>query len=283
MDSSLQDATTGSFGSCKANLGTCSTSSNSNFLPCWFFCYVQIVPFWLLGELVLVLLQSPATVVNARLKCQQADCHIQESTRKGFRERLHCEVIVCPLIDSNAGLTVHIGLPDKLPTSDHLLAGAGYDWHSSTQLDRLTEETDLRHGDCNMKGSRCQGESKAFELLNCLVNHEFREDHIEDDLSAFVLLVRKYEEAIGSAAQDEFLIALLVNKTESALKGFLRLRQSSIKTLDQALIALTQHVRSHRVIASRSECHKFDCILTSPAASWQQQQQATKIAWRACT
>eukprot|EP00439_Symbiodinium_sp_Y106_P045370 s1682_g5.t1 len=65
---------------------------------------------------------------------------------------------------------------------------------------------------------------RGIELLNCLVNHEFREDHIEDDLSAFILLVRKYEEAIGS-------IALLVNKTEVTLKGFLRFRQSSIQDI----------------------------------------------------
>ena len=83
-----------------------------------------------------------------------------------------------------------------------------------------------------MKGFSLPRRVRGIELLNYLVNHEFREDHIEDDLSAFVLLVRKYEEVIGLAAQDEFLIALLVNKAESALKGFLRLRQSSIKTFD---------------------------------------------------
>ena len=82
-----------------------------------------------------------------------------------------------------------------------------------------------------MKGFSLPRRVRGIELLNYLVNHEFREDHIEDDLSAFVLLVRKYEEAIGSAAQDEFLIALLVNKTEVTLKGFLRFRQSSIQDI----------------------------------------------------
>ena len=46
----------------------------------------------------------------------QADCHMQGSTRKGFRPR-DCirELIVYLLIDSYTDLTIHIGIPDKLP------------------------------------------------------------------------------------------------------------------------------------------------------------------------
>ena len=77
---------------------------------------------------------------------------------------------------------------------------------------------------------------RGIELLDQLLEHEFREGHVDEDLAGFILLPRKYEEATGAALQDSFLIALLVNKTEEALGGFLRLQKDTLGTFDQALI-----------------------------------------------
>ena len=68
----------------------------------------------------------PALAQGSSLaQVSQADCHMQGSTRKGFRPR-DCirELIVYPLIDSYTDLTIHIGIPDKLPNDPTLQPSA---------------------------------------------------------------------------------------------------------------------------------------------------------------
>ena len=49
---------------------------------------------------------------------------------------------------------------------------------------------------------------RRIELLNQLLEHEFREGHVDEDLAGFILLTRKYEETTDTALQDSFLVAL---------------------------------------------------------------------------
>ena len=76
--------------------------------------------------------------------------------------------------------------------------------------------------------------ARAANLLNEIIGFRLRTDHLESDLSEFMILKKRHEKTTGRPLDNDLLITLLVQKTVDPLQQHLRLHVRSISTLNEA-------------------------------------------------
>ena len=77
--------------------------------------------------------------------------------------------------------------------------------------------------------------TKGIDILSRILEQEFRTDFFEKDFTEFIVLTERYRETSCGSLGNEVLISLLINKTDEALQGLLRVHQDALKTFDQAV------------------------------------------------
>ena len=72
--------------------------------------------------------------------------------------------------------------------------------------------------------------ARATNLLNETVASRLRQDHLESDLSDFIILKNRHEKTTGVKLDNALLITLIMQKTTGPLQQHLRLNVRSINT-----------------------------------------------------
>ena len=62
-----------------------------------------------------------------------------------------------------------------------------------------------------------------------------RQDHLESDLSDFIILKNRHEKTTGAPLDNDLLITLIMQKTTGPLQQHLRLNVRNIMTFTEAL------------------------------------------------
>ena len=77
--------------------------------------------------------------------------------------------------------------------------------------------------------------ARATNLLNEIIAFRLRSDHLESDLSDFIILQNRHEKTTGVPLDNDLLITLIMQKTTGPLQQHLRLNVRNITTFTEAL------------------------------------------------
>ena len=96
--------------------------------------------------------------------------------------------------------------------------------------------------------------ARATNLLNEIIAFRLRGDHLESDLSDFIILKNRHEKTTGVPLDDDLLITLTMQKTTGPLQQHLRLNVRNITTCTEALEIVYSYIkRRHLVVPSRND------------------------------
>ena len=96
--------------------------------------------------------------------------------------------------------------------------------------------------------------ARATNLLNEIIAFRLRHDHLESDLSEFIILKNRPEKATGVPLDNDLLITLIMQKTTGPLQQHLRLNVRNINTFTEALEIVYSYIKSrHLVVPSRND------------------------------
>ena len=96
--------------------------------------------------------------------------------------------------------------------------------------------------------------ARATNLLNEIIAFRLRGDHLESDLSDFIILKNTHEKTTGVPLGNDLLITLIMQKTTCPLQQHLRLNVRNINTFTEALEIVYSYIKSrHLVVPSRND------------------------------
>ena len=96
--------------------------------------------------------------------------------------------------------------------------------------------------------------ARATNLLNEILAFRLRQDHLESDLSDFIILKNRHEKTTGVPLDNDLLITLIMQKTTGSLRQHLRLNVRNINTFIEALEIVYSYIKSrHLVVPSRND------------------------------
>ena len=96
--------------------------------------------------------------------------------------------------------------------------------------------------------------ARATNLLNEIIAFRLRSDHLEGDLSDFIILKNRHENTTRVPLDDDLLITLIMQKTTGPLQQHLRLNVRNISTFTEALEIVCSYMKSrHLVVPSRND------------------------------
>ena len=96
--------------------------------------------------------------------------------------------------------------------------------------------------------------ARATNLLNEIIAFRLRQDHLESDLSDFIILKNRHEKTTGVPLDNDLLITLIMQKTTGPLQQHLRLNVRNINTFTEALEIVYSYIKSrHLVVPSRND------------------------------
>ena len=96
--------------------------------------------------------------------------------------------------------------------------------------------------------------ARATNLLNEIIALRLRSDHLENDLSDFIILKNRHEKTTGVPLDNDLLITLIMQKTSGPLQQHLRLNVRNISTFTEALEIVYSYIKSrHLVVPSRND------------------------------
>ena len=83
-----------------------------------------------------------------------------------------------------------------------------------------------------------------------------RSDHLESDLSEFIILKNRHEKTTGRPLDNDLLVTLLMQKTVGPLQQHLRLNVRNINTFNEALEIIYSYIKSrHLTVPSGKSDH----------------------------
>ena len=95
---------------------------------------------------------------------------------------------------------------------------------------------------------------RATNLLNEIIAFRLRQDHLESDLSGFIILKNRHEKTTGVPLDNDLLITLIMRKTTGPLQQHPRLNVRNINTFTEALEIVYSYIKSrHLVVPSRND------------------------------
>ena len=101
---------------------------------------------------------------------------------------------------------------------------------------------------------RNEDTENGFEIWRRLYNQFSRSDHLESDLSDFIILKNRHEKTTGVPLDNDLLITLIMQKTTGPLQQHLRLNVRNITTFTEALEIVYSYIKSrHLVVPSRND------------------------------
>ena len=81
-----------------------------------------------------------------------------------------------------------------------------------------------------------------------------RSDHLESDLSDFIILKNRHEKTTGVPLDNDLLITLTMQKTTGPLQQHLRLNVRNINTFTETLEIVYSYIKSrHLIVPSRND------------------------------
>ena len=96
--------------------------------------------------------------------------------------------------------------------------------------------------------------ARATNPLNEIIAFRLRQDHLESDLSDFIILKSRHEKTTGVPLDNDPLITLIMQKTIGPLQQHLRLNVRNITTFTEALEIVYSYTKSrHLVVPSRND------------------------------
>eukprot|EP00439_Symbiodinium_sp_Y106_P046610 s6407_g5.t4 len=96
--------------------------------------------------------------------------------------------------------------------------------------------------------------ARATNLLNETIAFRLRSDHLESDLSDFIILKNRHEKTTGVPLDNDLLITLIMQKTTGPLQPHLWLKVKNINTITEALEIVYSYIKSkHLVVPSRND------------------------------
>eukprot|EP00439_Symbiodinium_sp_Y106_P084068 s1993_g24.t2 len=96
--------------------------------------------------------------------------------------------------------------------------------------------------------------ARATNLLNEIIAFRLRQDHLESDLSDFIILKNRHEKTTGVPLDNDLLITLIMQKTTGPLQQHLTLNVRNITTFTEALEIVYSYIKSrHLVVESRND------------------------------
>ena len=90
--------------------------------------------------------------------------------------------------------------------------------------------------------------------MNEIIAFRLRSDHLQSDLSDFIILKNRHEKTTGVPLDNDLLITLIMQKTSGPLQQHLRLNVRNISTFTEALEIVYRYIKSrHLVVPSRND------------------------------
>eukprot|EP00439_Symbiodinium_sp_Y106_P082978 s159_g22.t1 len=86
--------------------------------------------------------------------------------------------------------------------------------------------------------------ARATNLLNEIIAFRLRQDHLESDLSDFIILKNRHEKTTGVPLDNDLLITLIMQKTTGPLQQHLRLNVRNINTFTEAMEIVYSYIKS---------------------------------------
>ena len=90
--------------------------------------------------------------------------------------------------------------------------------------------------------------ARATNLLNEIIAFRLRSDHLESDLSDFIILKNRHEKTTGVPLDNDLLITLIMQKTTGPLQQHLRLNVRNITTFTEALEIVYSYIKSRHLV-----------------------------------
>ena len=90
--------------------------------------------------------------------------------------------------------------------------------------------------------------ARATNLLNEIIAFRLRHDHLESDLSDFIILKNRHEKTTGMPLDNDLLITLIMQKTTGPLQQHLRLNVRNITTFTEALEIVYSYIKSRHLV-----------------------------------
>ena len=90
--------------------------------------------------------------------------------------------------------------------------------------------------------------ARATNLLNEIIAFRLRHDHLESDLSDFIILKNRHEKTTGVPLDNDLLITLIMQKTTGPLQQHLRLNVRNITTFTEALEIVYSYIKSRHLV-----------------------------------
>ena len=98
--------------------------------------------------------------------------------------------------------------------------------------------------------------ARSTNLLNEIIGFRLRSDHLESDLSEFIILKNRHEKTTGRPLDNDQLVTLLMQKTVGPLQQHLRLNVRNINTFNEALEIIYSYIKSrHLTVPSGKTDH----------------------------
>ena len=94
--------------------------------------------------------------------------------------------------------------------------------------------------------------ARATNLLNEIIAFRLRSDHLESDLSDFIILKNRHEKTTGVPLDNNLLITLIMQKTTGPLQQHLRLNVRNITTFTEALEIVYSYIKSRHLVTQGS-------------------------------
>eukprot|EP00439_Symbiodinium_sp_Y106_P052373 s2721_g7.t1 len=95
---------------------------------------------------------------------------------------------------------------------------------------------------------RNEDTENGFEIWRRLYNQFSRSDHLESDLSDFIILKNRHEKTTGVPLDNDLLITLIMQKTTGPLQQHLRLNVRNITTFTEALEIVYSYIKSRHLV-----------------------------------
>ena len=84
--------------------------------------------------------------------------------------------------------------------------------------------------------------------MRSLIAFRLRNDHLESDLSDFIILKNRHEKTTGVPLDNDLLITLIMQKTTGPLQQHLRLNVRKITTFTEALEIVYSYIKSRQLV-----------------------------------
>ena len=95
--------------------------------------------------------------------------------------------------------------------------------------------------------------ARATNLLNEIIAFRLRSDHLESDLSDFIILKNRHEKPTGVPLDNDLLITLIMQKTTGPLQQHMGLNVRNITTFTEAQEIVYSYIKSRHLVVPRRD------------------------------